>query len=552
MTLGASMDDPFAAPAGSRTYYRFHNATQPPPPPPTAASIPGGYRQDFNTESYDQIVENSFRSPRVAPLSTFSIDVDTASYSNLRRMILQDQTPPADAIRIEELINYFPYDYPEPQAITDIPEKITPDNLPEFLEHPVAIETEVGPAPWNLENRLLRIALKGFEIDWDQRPPANLVFLLDVSGSMSAQNKLPLVKESLQLLVNRLNENDRVAVVVYAGASGLILPSTTANNTKTILHALDNLQAGGSTNAGAGIDLAYQIAQENFIEDGVNRVILCTDGDFNIGTTDKGSLVEKAEGYADEDIYLTILGFGMGNYKDDMLEALTNAADGNYAYIDGPQEARRLFLQAASGSMITIAKDVKIQVEFNPAVVKAYRLIGYENRLLNAEDFNDDTKDAGELGTGQTVTALYEIALPSADIKLPEVDDLKYQTSTATEDTMGSENWTGQEVATVKLRYKWPKEDNSNRMEIPAILPPEIDFSSMGEDYRLTAALATWGMLLRGSEFTDVDDWSIVEEVADDQLSSPKTTSLRSEWSGLVEKSKHLSQQEDSKASPSE
>ncbi len=263
------VNDAFAAPSGRTAGLAFARSSSPVP-------MPGRYRQDFNTESYDPIDENAFRSPLTAPLSTFSIDVDTASYSNLRRMISQGQKPPADAIRIEELINYFPYDYPEPKTIADVPEQITPANLPEFLEHPVAIETEVGPAPWNPENRLLRIALKGFEIDWEQRPPANLVFLLDVSGSMRAPNKLPLVKESLRLLVERLGENDRVAIVVYAGASGLALPSTTANNTETILHALDNLQSGGSTNAGAGIDLAYKTAQEHTIKNGVNRVILCT------------------------------------------------------------------------------------------------------------------------------------------------------------------------------------------------------------------------------------------------------------------------------------
>lgn len=539
-------DDPFAAPA-QRYVFRsspadLGRASSVAFNAPLAAL---GMRSEFdvamfNTESYELIKPNTFRSPRVAPLSTFSIDVDSASYSNLRRMLTQGKRPPADAIRIEELINYFPYSYREPVVTGEVPEEVTPSNLPDFLEHPVAISAEVGPTPWESDTRLLRIALKGFEVDWKKRPPANLVFLLDVSGSMSTANKLPLVKESLKLLVERLNGNDRVAIVVYAGASGLALPSTTANNTETILHAINQLESGGSTNAGAGIQLAYQTALEHFIPDGINRVILCTDGDFNVGTTDKGSLVEAAEGFAEEGVFLTILGFGTGNFKDDMLEALTNAADGNYAYVDSEREARRIFLQAASGTMIPIAKDVKIQVEFNPAVVKAYRLIGYENRLLRPEDFNDDTKDAGELGAGQTVTALYEIALPNSGIEVSEVDDLKYQVLHPKAETLEDSSWEGVELATVKLRYKWPLEEDSLSLQVPVTLPVANEFAEMNVDYQMSAILAIWGMLLRESDFVGPDDWGIVEAFSSDLLRDPSVSQQRVEWAELVEKSKEV------------
>ena len=368
-----------------------------------------------NTEKYAPIEETDFRSPLVAPLSTFSIDVDTASYANVRRFLNQGQLPPADAVRIEELINYFPYS------------DAAPTESLEAGGAPFAVHMAQTIAPWNESNHLLRVALKGYEMPWDERPASNLVFLLDVSGSMRSQNKLPLVKEAMDLLVRRLDGRDRVAVVVYAGASGLSLPSTTANNRETIQHAMENLKAGGSTNGGAGIQLAYKVAREHFIEGGNNRVILCTDGDFNVGQTNQGDLVDVAEAAADEGVSLTILGFGMGNYKDDLLEELSNKGKGSYAYVDSSTEARKVFLEDLTGNLFKIAKDVKIQVEFNPAQVKAYRLIGYENRRLKAEDFNNDKKKAGDIGPGHTIVALYEIVPANVNGEMPSVDPLRYQ-----------------------------------------------------------------------------------------------------------------------------
>ena len=365
---------------------------------------------DFNTESYDHIVENPFLSAKQNPLSTFSIDVDTASYSNMRRFLNEGELPPPGAVRIEELVNYFNYDYPQPDG-----------------DVPFSVNVEVAGCPWNTDHRLARIGLKGREIQVEQRPSSNLVFLLDVSGSMGNANKLPLVKSGMKLLLDQLDEHDRVAIVVYAGSSGLVLDSTTADQKPIILSSLDRLEAGGSTNGGEGIQLAYAVAVDHYLEGGVNRVILCTDGDFNVGTTNQSQLIRLIEEKAQTGVYLSVLGFGMGNYKDSTMEKLADKGNGNYAYIDTMREAHKVLVEEMSGTLITIAKDVKIQIDFNPAQVAGYRLIGYENRMLRAEDFKNDAKDAGEIGAGHTVTALYEIV--PAGYPVPESDDRPIEVS---------------------------------------------------------------------------------------------------------------------------
>ncbi len=377
---------------------RLEPAAEPPPPP--------------NAEAYDRVVDNPFVGVVENPLSTFSIDVDTASYANCRRFLTQNQRPPKDAVRIEELLNYFTYNDPPPTG-----------------DDPFSVNCEVARCPWNADHRLARIGLLGKPIDNDKRPPSNLVFLIDVSGSMNFPNKLPLVKAALRMLVEQLGENDRVAMVVYAGASGLVLPSTSCDRKVEILSAIEQLQAGGSTNGGAGIELAYRQAVENFIKNGTNRVLLATDGDFNVGVTNPDQLTRLIEAKARSGVFLSVLGFGTGNLKDATLETLSGKGNGNYAYIDTPQEARKVFVEQISGTLVTIAKDVKIQVEFNPARVGTYRLIGYENRVMRNEDFHDDTKDAGEIGAGHHVTALYEL-VPAGNpggVEVPPRRDLKYQ-----------------------------------------------------------------------------------------------------------------------------
>jgi Mg-chelatase subunit ChlD len=362
---------------------------------------------EAHTESYDRIYENPFLDVRQNPLSTFSIDVDTASYANVRRFLNGGSLPPKDAVRIEELLNYFTYHYAPPAD-----------------DRPFAVHTEVAGCPWEPKHRLLRVALKGREIDLDNRPASNLVFLIDVSGSMDDPAKLPLLKTALHLLIDKLAENDRVAMVVYAGSSGLVLPSTSGLYKETIWAALDRLQAGGSTNGGSGIQLAYQVAREKFIPGGTNRVILCTDGDFNVGVTDQGSLTRLIENEAQSGVFLSVVGFGAGNLKDSTMEKLADRGNGNYAYIDTANEARKVLVEQLGGTLVTIAKDVKLQLEFNPGKVSAYRLIGYENRLLRAEDFNDDKKDAGEIGAGHTVTALYELVPAGTEVSTSRVDAL--------------------------------------------------------------------------------------------------------------------------------
>ncbi len=475
----------------------------------------------FNTEKYAPIEESGFRSPLVAALSTFSIDVDTASYANVRRFLNQGQLPPADALRIEEMINYFPYADAAPTKSLD------------EGGAPFAVHMAQTIAPWNESHHLLRVALKGYEMPWEERPSSNLVFLLDVSGSMSNVNKLPLVKEAMDLLVRRLDGRDRVAVVVYAGASGLALPSTTANNYDTIQHAMDNLKAGGSTNGGAGIQLAYKVAREHFIDGGNNRVILCTDGDFNIGQTNSGDLTDIAEAAADEGISLTILGFGMGNYKDDLLEELSNKGKGSYAYVDSSAEARKVFLEDLTGNLFKIAKDVKIQVEFNPAQVNSYRLIGYENRRLKAEDFNNDKKKAGDIGPGHTVVALYEIIPATVDSDVPSVDALRYQQSVESKSAPG-------EVATVKLRYKQPDADVSKLITRTVSSDELVRFDATHEDVRFSAIVAAFGMRLAESEYLNGLSYDAIESIAASSLGIDPG-GHRSEFVGLVRRARELS-----------
>lgn len=435
---------------------------------------------DFNTESYAAINDNPFLTALQNPLSTFSIDVDTASYANVRRFLTENQLPPPDAVRIEEMVNYFHYNYPQPKG-----------------DVPFSVNAEVAGCPWNPEHRLVRIGLKGREIARDQRPPSNLVFLIDVSGSMNEPNKLPLLKETLKLLTRQLTENDHVSIVVYAGAAGMVLPETSGSEKATILRALDRLQAGGSTHGSAGIRLAYETATENFIEGGVNRVILCTDGDFNVGMTSQGELTRLITDKAKSGVFLSVLGFGMGNYKDSTMEMLADKGNGNYAYIDTLNEGRKVLVEQMSGTLVTIAKDVKIQIEFNPAQVDSYRLIGYENRLLAKEDFNNDKKDAGEIGAGHTVTALYEVvpAGMTSD-ETPAVDPLKYQKPAKPRFiTSGSD-----ELLTLKLRYKQPDGDTSRLISTP-IKDTDRSYARASTDFKFAAAVAEFGMLLRGSPY---------------------------------------------------
>lgn len=431
--------------------------------------------QLYNTEGYSPIVENDFKNVSSSPLSTFSIDVDVASYANLRRFISNGQQIPRDAVRIEEMINYFTYDYPQPKD-----------------EHPFAIYTEISDCPWNTEHQLVHIGIQGEKIDTKQMPPNNLVFLIDVSGSMGTHNKLPLLKKSLKLLVEQMREEDKIAIVVYAGAAGLVLPSTSGANKSEIIKALDKLQSGGSTAGGAGIKLAYKVAQENFIKNGNNRVILATDGDFNVGASSDADMASLIEQKRNTGIYLTCLGFGMGNYKDSKMEVLADKGNGNYAYIDNLMEAKKVLVNEMGGTLLTIAKDVKIQIEFNPNKVASYKLIGYENRLLNSEDFNDDTKDAGELGSGHTVTALYEI-VPKNKGEKANVDPLRYQNVT------NNSKAKSDELMTVKFRYKKPNEDKS-KLITHYLKDNKTPLAKASDNFKFSAGVALFGMIVRDSK----------------------------------------------------
>jgi Ca-activated chloride channel family protein len=431
-------------------------------------------RPDFNTEAYDRIDENPFRLATQDPRSTFSIDVDTASYANVRRFLNRGSLPPPDAVRIEELINYFRFDYPQPAAGA-----------------PVSITTELAACPWNRQHRLALIGVQARALDMDAVPARNLVFLLDVSGSMEPPDKLPLVRTAMRMLVDTLTERDRIAIVVYAGASGIVLPSTSGARKEKIHEAIARLEAGGSTNGGAGITLAYQTAQEHFIKGGINRVILATDGDFNVGVTNQGELTRLIEQKRASGIFLSVLGVGTGNTKDSTMEKLADRGNGNYAYLDSLHEARKVLIREAGATLITVAKDVKIQVEFNPANVAAYRLIGYENRMLRHQDFNDDRKDAGEMGAGHTVTALYEIVPPGAEVNLPTVDPLKYGQPPAPPTGVARD-----ELMTVKLRYKSPDGNVSKLIAVPV----RNRTAEISANVGFAAAIAEFGMLLRESD----------------------------------------------------
>jgi len=446
-------------------------------------------RPGFHTEGYDRIDENPFRTVSQHDTSTFSIDVDTASYANVRRFLLKDfKLPPKDAVRIEELLNYFPYDYAPPAADS---------------EHPFAAQVDVAACPWNEKHRLVRIALKGKEMAATERPATNLVFLLDVSGSMRSHDKLPLLKQAMALLVQHLGARDRVAIAVYAGAAGLILPPTPCDEKDKILAAIGRLAAGGSTAGGEGIQLAYRVAAGSFIEGGVNRVVLCTDGDFNVGVTDHGSLTRMIEQKAKSGVYLSVLGFGSGNVKDDLMEQLSNRGNGNYAYVDTIAEARKVLVHEMSGTLVTIAKDVKIQVFFNPARVAGYRLIGYENRMLSKKDFNDDKKDAGEIGAGHTVTALYEIIPAGAEVPGAKADDNPFvRRAVAAGES--------EALFRLRLRYKLPEATKSVLMERDV-------FDKGGEasaEFRWAAAVAQFGMLLRNSPHKGETTWDAMIELA--------------------------------------
>lgn len=434
---------------------------------------------DYKTEEYSTFEENVFHSTKNDALTTFSIDVDRAAYSNMRRMINSGQLPPKDAIRIEEMINYFDYNYEQPTG-----------------KDPVSFQTEISDSPWNKGLKLLHIGLQAKTIPVDNLPASNLVFLIDVSGSMSDYNKLPLLKQGFKLLVDQLRPKDHVAIVVYAGASGLVLPSTSGKEKTKIKEALENLQAGGSTAGGEGIKLAYKIAAENFIKSGNNRVILATDGDFNIGTSSEADLKTLIENKRESGVYLSVMGFGMGNYKDNKMETLADKGNGNYAYIDDLQEVQKEFVTEFGGTLFTVAKDVKLQLEFNPKYVRAYRLIGYENRRLNNEDFDDDKKDAGEMGSGHTVTAVYEIIPAGVESPyLGKVDSLKYQENKNLTTAAHSN-----EVLTIKLRYKLPDEKTSKLIE-EVVYDNHTAFDKTSDNFRLAASIAEFGLLLRQSDF---------------------------------------------------
>jgi Ca-activated chloride channel family protein len=476
---------PHAPPAG--------NHVQAPAPLPVLTRPDTGRGPGRAGDRYALTNENSFVSVNDKPLSTFSIDVDTASYTKTRMYLLQKNAlPPVDAVRVEEFINYFAYDYPAPAG-----------------REPFAVHVELAPSPWQPSHQLARIGIQGRRVD-QRRPPCNLVFLLDVSGSMDYPNKLPLVQQGLRMLVSQLRQQDHVAIAVYAGAAGVVLPPTPGDQQHVILQALNRLQAGGSTNGGDGIRLAYQLAKQYHVEGGVNRVLLCTDGDFNVGTTSTSQLVRLAAQQAGQGVFLSVLGFGMGNHNDALLEQMSNEANGNYAFVDTQEEARKVLVDQLQGTLVTIAKDVKLQVEFNPARVSSYRLIGYENRQLAAQDFRDDSKDAGDIGAGHTVTALYELVPrgSSSVAATPKVDPLKYQASPGLLRGAASDEW-----MTVKIRYKEPNEDVSRQMSF-AVENAPAQFVDATPDHQFATAVAAFAMLLRRSPYCGDLCFDSVQEIA--------------------------------------
>jgi len=465
---------------------------------------------EMNTERYDHIQVNTFKNVKEEPLSTFSIDVDRASYANVRRFINDGTLPSPDAVRIEEMINYFAYDYPQPEG-----------------DEPFSLSMELSACPWNAGHQLVLIALQGQKIPMEELPPNNLVFLLDVSGSMNSPDKLPLLKSAMNLLVDQLRHEDKVSIVVYAGAAGVVLEPTSDRG--QILNAIAGLEAGGSTAGGEGIVLAYEVAEKSFIKKGNNRVILATDGDFNVGVTSEGDLIRLIEKERKKGIFLTVLGFGTGNLNDSGMEKLADHGNGNYAYIDDILEAKKALVTELGGTLVTIAKDVKIQAEFNPSAVKAYRLIGYENRVLANEDFDDDKKDAGEMGAGHTVTAMYELIPADSDEAVPSAGELKYQKK----EIVGSD-----ELMTVKLRYKAPNSDTSELLST-SVKPADLKADQPSENIRFASAVAMFGMLLMESEFkADATYAGVIQRARAAKGGDP--SGERAEFIRLVEKAELL------------
>ncbi|MBK8996187.1 MAG: VWA domain-containing protein [Myxococcales bacterium] len=497
-----------------------HKSDMPASPPALAsAASPGQGLVDeerkvegrrFQREAYDSFQDNPFIRVATDPRSTFSVDVDTASYALIRRHLNDGQLPPKGAVRIEEMINYFSYAYPEPEG-----------------DRPFSVSSEVGAAPWAPQHRLLKLGLKGKHVAPADVPGTNLVFLIDTSGSMSDENKLPLLKRAFELLVQQLDDVDRVSIVAYAGSAGMVLGPTPGNDKRAILGALERLDAGGSTNGGQGIELAYKLASEGFVKGGVNRVILATDGDFNVGVTNQSDLVELVEDKAKSGVFLSVLGFGSGNYNDSTMEKLADKGNGNYAYVDTLNEAKKVLVEQATGTLLTIAKDVKIQIEFNPSEVSAFRLIGYENRVLSHQDFNDDRKDAGEIGADHTVTALYEIVPAGRGLAIPGTDPLKYQTPGAPTGAAVKG-----ELGTVKLRYKLPDASESQLLEV-VVREGGVAESS---DFRFAAAVAQLGMLLRDSPYKGSSSYSEVVRLA----SSGELDERRRELLDLARKAEQL------------
>jgi Ca-activated chloride channel family protein len=484
----------------------------------------------FNREGYDRIVENRFLKSNDNPLSTFSIDVDAASYSNIRRMISYKQLPPAGAVRIEEMINYFTYQYPQPTG-----------------EDPFSINTEIAACPWNEEHRLVSIGLQGKQIPVENLPASNLTFLIDVSGSMESEDKLPLVKSSLKLLVDQLREEDKVSIVVYAGNAGLVLPPTSGSNKLKIKEAIQSLDAGGSTAGGQGIQLAYKTAQANLVKGGNNRVILCTDGDFNVGISSDDELERLIEEKRKSGIFLTVLGYGTGNYQDAKMQKLADKGNGNHAYIDNQSEAKKVLVSEFGGTLFTIAKDMKVQVEFNPEKVQGYRLIGYENRLLAKEDFNNDKKDAGELGSGHTVTALYEVIPVGVKSNvLDSLDELKYKKSLK---QVAAGKFSG-ELMNVKLRYKQPDGEVSKLLQHP-VMDNNQPIKLASDNLRFAAAVAQFGMLLRNSEYKGTGSYAMVNQLAANALNKD-AEGYRKEFIELVKKAQSLNKKDVAKVEDEE
>jgi len=489
-------------------------------------------QKNFEREGYDHITENPFLAVSDNPLSTFSIDVDAASYSNIRRILKSGHLPTEGAVRIEEMINYFSYEYAQPTG-----------------KDPFAVYIELAVCPWNTQHQLVLIGLQGKKIDATELPPSNLTFLIDVSGSMFSPDKLPLVQASLKLLVDQLRPQDKVAIVAYAGNAGLVLASTPGDRKISIKEAIDRLEAGGSTAGGAGIQLAYKIAKENFNKEGNNRVILCTDGDFNVGASSDDALERMIEEERKSGVYLTVLGYGTGNYQDAKMQKLADKGNGNHAYIDGISEAKKVLINEFGGTLFTIAKDVKLQVEFNPAKVKGYRLIGYENRMLAKEDFNDDKKDAGDLGSGHTVTALYELVPPGAEIPTSaSVDPLRYQAAVPAISTEQAKH--SDEVMTIKLRYKQPDSDNSSLISYPVKGKP-VSIDEGTDNFRFATAVASFGMLLRNSEYKGTASYHFTRSLAEKAMGRD-TEGYRKEFLQLVDAASAINKKKDVAYDPSE